>query len=135
MTKLVPGSWKDSNKWDWIFEYLWIWTTVYQNGSHYGTTIQFCSNFPHKYICSANQWTGFYMITASVMKGLTFSWIQPQMLLRCCLIHITIIILSNILYLVYLWPCLGQVLFILYLCHIYVICFSFSSSFSLWFIE
>ena len=23
------------------------------------------------YICGANQWTGFYMITASVMKGLT----------------------------------------------------------------
>ena len=23
-------------------------------------------------ICSANQWTGFYMISASVMKGLTF---------------------------------------------------------------
>ena len=22
-------------------------------------------------ICGANQWTGFYMITASVMKGLT----------------------------------------------------------------
>ena len=49
MTKLVLGSWKDNNEWDWIFEYLWIWTTLYENGSHYGTTIQFCSNFPHKY--------------------------------------------------------------------------------------
>ena len=25
-------------------------------------------------ICSANQWTGFYMITASVMKGLMIIW-------------------------------------------------------------
>ena len=49
MTKLVLGSWKDNNEWDWIFEYLWIWTTLYENGLHYGTTIQFCSNFPHKY--------------------------------------------------------------------------------------
>ena len=37
---------------------------------------------------------------------LTFSWIEPQMLLKCCLIHITIIILRYILYLVYFCPCL-----------------------------
>ena len=43
-------------------------------------------------ICGTICGAGFYMITASVMKGLTFSWIQPQILLRCCLIHITIII-------------------------------------------
>ena len=49
MTKLVLGWWKDSNEWDWIFEYLRTWTTLYENGLHYGTTIQFCSNFPHKY--------------------------------------------------------------------------------------
>ena len=36
-------------RWDWIFEYLWISTTLSENGSHYGTKIQFCSNFPHKY--------------------------------------------------------------------------------------
>ena len=28
-------------------------------------------------ICGANQWTGFYMITASVMKGLRTEVIQP----------------------------------------------------------
>ena len=31
---------------------------------------------------------------------LTFSWIELQMLLRCCLKHITIVILRHILYLV-----------------------------------
>ena len=53
---------------------------------------------------------------------LTFSWIQLQMLLRCCVIHITIIILRDILYLVYLCPCLGQIM--LYLCDLFFI-FSF----------
>ena len=28
------------------FEYLRIWTTLCENGSHYGSTIQFFSNFP-----------------------------------------------------------------------------------------
>ena len=43
---------------------------------------------------------------------LTFPWIELQMLLRCCLIHITTITLEHILYLVYLSPCLGQGLFL-----------------------
>ena len=30
MKKLVIGSWKDSNESDWIFEDLWIWTTLYE---------------------------------------------------------------------------------------------------------
>ena len=47
--KIGDRSWKDSNEWDWILKYLWTWTTLYENGSHYGTTIQFCTNFPHKY--------------------------------------------------------------------------------------
>ena len=49
------------------------------------------------------------------------------MLLRCFLIHITIIILRHILYLIYLFPCLGQSLFISYLCDlilIYIFIFS-----------
>ena len=29
-------------------------------------------------ICSANQWTGFYMITASVLKGLRIFSFLPQ---------------------------------------------------------
>ena len=42
---------------------------------------------------------------------LMFSWIELQMLLWCCLIHITIIILRYTLCLVYLCPCLHQGLF------------------------
>ena len=43
------------------------------------------------------------------------------MLLKCRLIHVTTIILRNILRLVYLCPCLGQDLFILYLRDLYFI--------------
>ena len=49
------------------------------------------------------------------MCCLTFSWTGLQMLLRCCLMHITIIIQKYILYLVYLYPCLDIGLFMLYL--------------------
>ena len=56
-----------------------------------------------------------------------FSWIELQMLLRCCLIHITIIILRHILYLVFLCLCLGLGPFYC----TYVIYFSFSVSSSL----
>ena len=38
------------------------------------------------------------------------------MLLRCCLIHRSIITLRRILYLLYLYPCLDLSLFMLYLC-------------------
>ena len=51
--------------------------------------------------------------SASVM--LNFSWIVLQMLLRCCLIHVIIIILRPILYLVYFYPYLGLGLFMSYL--------------------
>ena len=54
---------------------------------------------------------------------LSFWWIEPQMLLRFCLIHQSIIILRHFFYLLYLCPC-----------RIYMIYFSFSSSFSLWLI-
>ena len=37
---------------------------------------------------------------------LTFSWIELKMLLKCCLIHKSIIILRHFLYLLYLCPCL-----------------------------
>ena len=50
------------------------------------------------------------------------------MLLRCCLIHKSIIILWHFLYLLYLCPFLDLGLFMLY----YVIYFSFSFSFSVW---
>ena len=52
---------------------------------------------------------------------LTFSWIELQMLLKCCLIHLTIIILRNILYLAYLCQCLGLNLFMSYLYDLFFI--------------
>ena len=52
--------------------------------------------------------------SASVLPN--FSWIELQMLLRCCLIHISIIILRNFLHLLYLCSCLDLGLFMSYLC-------------------
>ena len=37
-----------------------------------------------------------HVFSSQSQRCLTFSWIQLKMLLRCCLIHITIIILRNI---------------------------------------
>ena len=42
---------------------------------------------------------------------LTFSWIELQTLLRCCLIHVSIVIPKHFLYLVDLCSCLGLDLF------------------------
>ena len=52
---------------------------------------------------------------------LTFSWIELQMSLSCCLIHTGIIILRHFLYLIYLSPYLGQGLFMSYLCDLFLI--------------
>ena len=57
---------------------------------------------------------------------LTFSWIELPIMVRCCLIHIIIIIMRHILYLAYLCPCLCLGLFISYLC---VLFFIFSLTF------
>ena len=59
---------------------------------------------------------------------LTFSLTELQMLLRCRLINISIIIVRHFLYLLYLCPCIGQ---FINLSRIYVIYFSFLSSFAL----
>ena len=48
---------------------------------------------------------------------LTFSRIKLQTLLKCCLIHTSIIILRHYLYLLYLCLCLDPGLFMLYLCN------------------
>ena len=48
---------------------------------------------------------------------LTFAFIEIQMLLRCCLIDLNIIILRSILYLPYLSPCLTLGLLMSCLCH------------------
>ena len=63
---------------------------------------------------------------------LTFSLTELQMLLRCRLINISIIIVRHFLYLLYLCPCIGQ---FINLSRIYVIYFSFLSSFALWLID
>ena len=47
---------------------------------------------------------------------LSFSWIELQMLLRCCWLHISTIILRHVLYLLYLSPCLDKGLFRTYQC-------------------
>ena len=80
-------------------------------------TLAFCSYF----FCFIlrNNFITFYkqhFFPTQPLCCLTFSWIQFQMLLRCCLLYITIIILRNILYLVHLFPSPGLVLFMLYLC-------------------
>ena len=46
---------------------------------------------------------------------LTFSRIELQMLLRCCLIHISMTILRHFFYLLFLCPCQDLGLFMLYL--------------------
>ena len=60
------------------------------------------------FLCS-----GFF--SAQLQRCLTSSWTELKMLLRCCLIHIMIIVLWHILYLVYLFPCLSLGLFMSYL--------------------
>ena len=52
---------------------------------------------------------------------LTFSWIELKMLLRCCLTHVTVIKLRQILYLGYLCSCRGLGLFMSYLCNLFFI--------------
>ena len=52
---------------------------------------------------------------------LTFSWIELELLLRCCLIHISLIILRHFLYLLYLYPCPDACLFMSYLCDLFLI--------------
>ena len=80
-------------------------------------TLAFCSYF----FCFIlrNNFITFYkqhFFPTQPQCCLTFSWIQFQMLLRCCLLYITIIIRRNILYLAHLFPSPGLVLFMLYLC-------------------
>ena len=57
----------------------------------------------------------------SLTASLIFSWIGLQMLLRCCLIHISVIILRHFLYLLYLCPCLDLGLFMSYICDLFFI--------------
>ena len=61
------------------------------------------------------------MFSAQPQCCVTVSWIELQILLSYCLIHITIIITRYILYSVYLCPCLCLCLFRSYLCKIFFI--------------
>ena len=54
---------------------------------------------------------------------LFFSWIELQILLRCCLIHISIIIVRHFSHVLYLCSCLDLGLFISYLCFIFTFVF------------
>ena len=61
----------------------------------------------------------FFQLNFSVVW--LFLWIELQMLLRSCWIHITIIILGHFLFLVYLRPCIDLGLFLSYLCDLFFI--------------
>ena len=52
---------------------------------------------------------------------LTFPWIQLRMLLSCCLVHVSIIILRQFLYLLYLCLFLDLGLFMSFLCNLFFI--------------
>ena len=56
----------------------------------------------------------FFFNSASMLLNI-FSWIEFQMLLRCCLIHIGIIIVRHVFYILHLCLCLGLGLFMSYL--------------------
>ena len=69
---------------------------------------------------------GFFLTQSQCC--LTFSWVEFQMLLRCCLIHNHHRTLTRFM-ISLLCPCLGLRLFMSYICD--VIYFSFSASFSI----
>ena len=56
------------------------------------------------------------LFSAQLQCCLTTSWTELHMLLRHCLIHITIIILIHIFYSILFCPCQGLDLFTSYLC-------------------
>ena len=61
---------------------------------------------------------------------LTFSWIELQMLLTCCLIHISIITTRHFLCLLHLCPCLDVGLFMSYLRELFfILIFNFTDFF------
>ena len=57
----------------------------------------------------------FFQLSLSIAK-----LFMNQMLLRCCLIYISIIILMHFLHLLYLCPCLDLGLFMSYLCDLFL---------------
>ena len=58
----------------------------------------------------------FFSTFFSVGQSFNESWIELRVLVRCCLMHKSIITLRHILYLLYLYLCLELSPFMLYLC-------------------
>ena len=52
---------------------------------------------------------------------ITFSWMELQVLLRCCLIHVSMVMIKHFLCLLHLHPCLDLGLFMSYLCDLFFI--------------
>ena len=83
-------------------------------------------------LCKYSYW---YYLTLESLRGISmfrcyctlfiykqrFFSTQLQMLLRCCLIHTSIIILKHFLYLLFLCPCQDLGLFMAYLCYCFFI--------------
>ena len=65
-------------------------------------------------------WETLFLNSASVLLKFSHK-LTFKMLLRCCLIHITIILLRHILCLAYFGPCLGLGLLMSYLCNLFFI--------------
>ena len=80
--------------------------------SYFENNVRWCGVFLAK--LKIHEYTLFYKQRFSSTQPqccLILSWIELQMSLKCCLIHITIIIMRNIIYLLYLRPCLHLGLF------------------------
>ena len=98
---------------EWVLGYAG-WKGQHWNMGHWNYSLQ--------YVFSVRAWStrSFFISNAFFSTQhpccLTILWIELQMLLRCCLIHITIIILRQNLQLVFSCPCLALGLFISYLC-------------------
>ena len=83
----------------------------------YSETLHSLSRVPSHPIRAFFYKQRFFFLTRPLCC-LTFSWIELQLLLRCCLIHISTIILRHFLK---LGPCLGLYLFASYLWDLFLI--------------
>ena len=102
------------SKWyciSYFFSSLGIFAKIYFDHMHSWHSMQ-C------HMCGFGYYTLFYK---QCFFYLTFSLIELQMLLRCRLINISIIIVRHFLYLLYLCPCIDSGQFISYLCDLFFI--------------
>ena len=97
---------------------LWIYPT-HKNGNKNKSYRKLVTSLYNGYTLFFTS-NNFFNLASVLLK---FSWTGLEVLLRCCLIPVTIIIMRHTLYLVYLCPCLGLGLFTSYLCDL---CFIFS---------